>query len=633
MIKKITLLLALCFGLTQVNEAQTILSEGFEGISFPPSGWTSFRGTNNLGTTNDWIQVEAPYTGTFAAANVYENVTGGIAEDWLVTSQIDLTGASNVELQFYSAQSFGVDYGSNFEIKVSTASQTNHADFTTVATYNESTIGGSDLAFELKNVDLSAYDGMMIYIAFVHLNDDGDNWVIDDVEVRSPLSLDAELQSVSLNRYSLTSSNNQLSVDVKNDGASPITSLDISWNDGTNNYSENFSVNIAPGQTQTINHSTQVNYSTIEEKDIAVTINNVNGGADGNATNNSLMTKFNTMSQAGNKAVVIEESTGTWCGWCPRGTVGLDYMASTYPNSVIAVAVHNGDPMTLPAYDSALVGVIGTGWPNSGVDRKILGVDPGQASLQNAYNTQINEVVPVNLSSSSTIVGNTVTISAQADFYTRFSSANFRLGVIITEDNVTGTSSGYAHVNYYSGGANGPMGGYENLPDPVPAAQMVYNHVGRALLGGFNGQAGSVPVVINDGDSASFDFNYTIPANTNQQDLNVIVVLIDQTDGSIVTGLERTLLETLSVRDFSINGFKIYPNPVKDVLNISFESGEGDYTIQIVDILGRTVSNQTLSNVLGNQNVEISTANLSDGQYILNISNGKGSYNTKFIKN
>lgn len=628
--KKITFLAVLIFASLQISPAQTILSEGFEGATFPPAGWTSFTGTNGLGTVQDWIQAEAPYTGTYAAANQYENVNGGIAEDWLVTSQIDLTSATNTELLFYSTQSFGTDYGSTYEVKVSTSSQTNHADFTTVASYNESNVGAG---YELKTIDLSAYDGMMVYIAFVHFNDDGDNWIIDDIEVRSPLNLDAALTGVSFNRYSLTSTNNPLSFDVNNNGTSPITSLDVSWNDGANNYSQNFSVNIAPGQTQTINHSTEINYSTIEDKNIVVTIDNVNGGPDGDSANDSLNRRFNTLSQPGTKAVIIEESTGTWCGFCPRGTIGLDYMANTYPETVIAIAVHNDDPMMISEYDSALVGVIGSGWPNSGLDRKLVGVDPGQGTLQAAYNQQITELVPVNIGLGADLVGNTLTITAQATFFSRFTNSDYRFGVIITEDGVTGTSNGYAHVNYYSGGGLGPMGGYENLPDPVPASQMVYNHVGRAILGGFNGQANSVPAVINNGDTASFDFSYTIPATSNQANMHIVVVLIDQTDGTIVSGKQSSVAEALSVRDFSIAGMKLYPNPAKDVLNISFESAEGNYTIDVVDMLGRTVITKKVDNVFGSQTIEVPVSTLTQGNYILNVSNEKGAFSTKFIKN
>jgi hypothetical protein len=48
----------------------------------------------------------------------------------------------------------------------------------------------SDLnfAYTIKEVDLSAYEGTPIYIAFVHDNDAGDNWFIDDVSLTIPPS-------------------------------------------------------------------------------------------------------------------------------------------------------------------------------------------------------------------------------------------------------------------------------------------------------------------------------------------------------------------------------------------------------------------------------------------------------------
>ena len=635
MIKKITLAFMLCFALSQFSTAQTLLSEGFEGAAFPPAGWTSFIGTNGLGTTNNWIQATVPHTGDYAAANQYENVVGGIAEDWLVTSQIDLSTSSNTELLFYTTQSWTTNYGSTYEVKVSTNSQTTHADFVTVATYNETNFGTT---YELKNVDLSAYDGMMVYIAFVHYNDDGDNWIIDDVEVRSPYNLDAKIDSASLDRYSLTSTDNQLSIDVTNNGITAITSLDISWNDGTTNYSENFSINIAPGATETINHSTQVNYGAVVEKNITVTINSVNGGADEDSSNDSLSKQFNTVSQSGTKVVFIEEATGTWCGWCPRGAVGLDYMTSTYPDTVVGVAVHNADPMAVSEYDAG-IGQYISGYPSGVVDRTYGDVDPSQTSLQTAYDALNAEIVPVDLSAGATQSGNILTISAQANFYTTFSAANYRLGVIISEDGVTGTGDGtnvnnqdYDQVNYYSGGGNGPMGGYENYTDPVPATQMVYNHVGRAVLGGYNGQINSVPAVINDGDSVSYDFTYTIPATSDQANLHIVVVLIDSTDGSIVGASQRSVAQALSVEDVSgIDSIKLYPNPATDILNIAFQAGNGDYNITITDMLGRTVINNNYKGLFGAQNIELPVSQLNAGHYIMNINDGNASYSTKFV--
>ncbi|NRD23198.1 Omp28-related outer membrane protein [Winogradskyella litoriviva] len=635
MIKKITLAFLLCFSVSQLTKAQTFLTEGFEGAVFPPTGWTSFIGTNGIGTTNDWVQATAPNTGIYAAASQYENVTGGIAEDWLVTSQIDLTSATNTELLFYSTQSYSSDYGSTYHVKVSTASQTTHADFTTIATYDESNVGSG---YELKNIDLSAYDGMMIYIAFVHYNDDGDNWIIDDVSVRSPYSIDAKIEGTSLSRYSLISADNQISIDVNNNGSSTITSLDISWNDGTTDNSSTITTSIAPGETVTIDHPTMVNYSAIVEKNIDLTISAVNGLTDEDPTNNNDLKDFNTVSQSGTKAVFIEEATGTWCGWCPRGAVGLDYMTSTYPNTVIGVAVHNSDPMEVAAYDDG-IGQYISGYPSGVIDRKYEDVNPAQANLQSAYDALNTEIVPVDLSIGATQNGSDLTITANANFYTNFGNANFRFGIIITEDGVTGTGDGtnivgndYDQQNYYSGGANGVMGGYENYTDPVPATQMVYNHVGRALIGGFDGQENSVPASITDGLSASYDFNYTIPSTINQANMHIVLVLIDAADGTVVGASQSTVAEALSVEEVAgIDSIKLYPNPATDKLNIAFQAGNGDYNISITDMLGRTVINNNYEGLFGTQNIELPVSQLNPGHYIMKINDGISSYSAKFV--
>src|SRR6185436_18936209 len=72
------------------------------------------------------------------------------------------------------------------------------------------------------------------------------------------------------------------------------------------------------------------------------------------------------------KIYFAEEGTGTWCGWCPRGAVYLDYMTSTYPAQFAGVAVHTSDVMTVPAYDQGL-GL--NAFPSVRIDRTVT-IDP-----------------------------------------------------------------------------------------------------------------------------------------------------------------------------------------------------------------------------------------------------------------
>jgi len=152
--------------------------EGFEDATFPPAGWASFAGTNGLGTTESWQSTsDISHSGTNSAVIFWEDVDGGLAEDWLVTPQVAIT-AANANLSFWQTQAFTTDYGSVYTVRVSTTSQTNIASFTTVLTQTEADVPTS---FDIKNVDLSAYIGQSVYVAFVMTNDDGDAWVLDDI--------------------------------------------------------------------------------------------------------------------------------------------------------------------------------------------------------------------------------------------------------------------------------------------------------------------------------------------------------------------------------------------------------------------------------------------------------------------
>jgi hypothetical protein len=231
---------------------------------------------------------------------------------------------------------------------------------------------------------------------------------------------------------------------------------------------------------------------------------------------------------------------------------------------------------------------------------------------------------------SMTITGTTnKTIVANATFRTVFASANYRLGVIIIEDNVTGTAAGYNQANAYAGGANGPMGGYESLPNPVPAANMVYDHVGRAILGGYSGQANSVPTTITDGLAASHTFNYTIPSTSNSANMFAVAVLIDNATGEIVNA-EKTSLSAANVNELETIGLNVYPNPASGVLNVSFEANSADFVITLTDLQGRVISSKEMTNLNGTQVVTFATGDVASGSYIVTVASN-GTQTTKNV--
>ena len=108
-------MLLLYFSFTTTLHAQ--FPEGFES-GFPPVGWVTFIGANGLGTSQNWKSTSISQSGTSASFVRYENVSGGIAEDWLVTPQFIPTSSSNL-LSFYQRQSYTTNYGSTYSIRVS----------------------------------------------------------------------------------------------------------------------------------------------------------------------------------------------------------------------------------------------------------------------------------------------------------------------------------------------------------------------------------------------------------------------------------------------------------------------------------------------------------------------------------
>lgn len=175
--KKITMLITMLLAFTTVSYAQ--FPEGFEGTTFPPAGWASFIGTDGAGTAQNWQRTtDFANTGTASAYVQWENVETGMAEDWLVTPQVAIT-ADNSNLSFFNTEAIpSFEYGSVYTVRVSTTSQTDIASFTTILTMNEDDVPDS---FSATNVDLSAYIGQQVYVAFVMTQDDGDGWYIDDV--------------------------------------------------------------------------------------------------------------------------------------------------------------------------------------------------------------------------------------------------------------------------------------------------------------------------------------------------------------------------------------------------------------------------------------------------------------------
>ncbi|MBK7762824.1 MAG: T9SS type A sorting domain-containing protein [Bacteroidetes bacterium] len=422
--------------------------------------------------------------------------------------------------------------------------------------------------------------------------------------------------------FALVGGNVPVIAKVQNIGSTAMSTYNIKINDGSTILNFPQTTAIASGNTANIS----INYpmGSIGTKPIKLWVELT---GDTYHANDTVTSEFNGASYTPTHVPVFEEATGTWCQWCPRGAVYMDSLVDLHPDAV-AIAVHNGDPMTVADYDAGMGPLIG-GYPSGLVDRKYE-ADPSD------FLTEYNNVkgdfgvgdITIN---QPTVTGSSVSVKVDVKMaISTQSNYNYRLALVITEDDMHGTTSQWNQANAYAGGGAGPMGGYELLPSSVPAAQMYYDHVARVIVGGFEGQTGSLPAVMTAGSTYSYTFNWTAPAGTVLYKCKANALLICGLSKEIHNGNWKGVYPT-SVDDIiKVKELTIFPNPSNDYLNVDFTLNEtSDVVVVLTDMTGNVVYNNPLKNLTGNQGVVINTSNLSNGMYNLTLRTKQGNVTRK----
>ena len=625
--------------------AQVIFSEDFEGSSNLPAGWSQttnatdggWRVDDAAGLSSQYFPVP-PATGNVLGTND-DACDCDKSVDIISMPAQDLSAVSGPLTLLFDAFYGGFTFNGATEVLTVLASEDGGATWADVEQ-----VFGDGSGWLSRAVDVSAYAGKPSVTFAFHYNDNGE-WlygaILDNVQLIVPDNvIKAALGPVRLNRFFENVPNYMLydptgyqkqfvgkelivQGSVINTGFPTITSFDLTWSNGADTYVQSYA-GLSVGLGQTFDFNLDENPVVIANgiNNITVTLSNVNGVGDDDATDNVGSTSATGVIPVSDRKVVIEEATGTWCGWCPRGAVMLDYVTEQNPDHAIGIAVHNGDPMVVTEYDDAIGSVIG-GYPSGLADRYYNNIDPFH--FEKYFIERMATQVPVRVLQD--VDFDAATRTATVTTHLQFKQAmngDYRVSVVYVEDDVTGTTSAYNQVNYYSGGGVGPMAGYENLPGTIPAAQMVYNHVARAIVGGFNGLIGSVPAANAQGDVVNYISEFVVPNNFDVDEMHAISLLIDGSTGEIINAESTPIpFASTGVKDLS-NGMitvKMIPNPVEDVARIKLSLKEtSDIMVRVINGTGQVVVEQNYANVSGQQNIPFQAGSLPAGMYTLTVS-------------
>jgi hypothetical protein len=408
-------------------------------------------------------------------------------------------------------------------------------------------------------------------------------------------------------------------VTIRNLGLTTITSFHIEVTYNGNTISEHVtSVNILSLATHEVQFTGTLTAVT-GSNNVVATVSQVNGGGvDGNPLDDSKSVPLTPITPAPGKMVVAEEATGTWCGWCPRGTVAMYGMQETYAQFWAGIAVHNGDPMVHTDYDAGM-GALISGYPSALVDR-VTDIDPTGIESDFLARIQIAPTALVDETATFDPGNNKVNVHADVTFQSG-TSGSWKIALVATEQGVTGTGTQWAQSNYYSFQSNNlPLVGagkdWQAETNPVPANEMVYDHVARLITPSFGGNAG-FPATINASDNFDFDFEVSLDPSWEKDNMEFIVLLfnpsgeVDNADKVLGENVHPVGIETAEASLFTM-----HPNPASDVVLVNL-STESKPEVMITDMLGRIVYDlhpRTSGSV-----VEVPVDYLSNGVYLVSV--------------
>jgi len=439
------------------------------------------------------------------------------------------------------------------------------------------------------------------------------------------LDMDTDIGLTQSQFYGLTGTQQNAGLGIINLGTTDITSLGVTLDLPGSSLTRDIDVNIPAGAGQLVPFFEPIEFTNGDQIG-TFSITSVNGMSDDNTCNDKGPIIFSGFTPEPGRKVFVEESTGVQCPWCPRGAVYMDYMYEKYGDLFVGVASHDSDqgfdPMTNDRWNSGITAIAAN--PSNWVDRDSASVNGfGHTVLESIFADKITQEALVLMSSTASWDATTreLSITVNTEFpLVAFTDGKLLLG--LTEDGVTNPDPSYSQTNNYGGGAAGPMAGYENLPNLIPADQMVYNHVMRLGLTPSLGLTGAYAGVT--GNTAEHNFTVPIPAEWDITKMNIVAAFVNPQNGSVVnssgTKVSDFLSGTNDVDPYLSGAIAVSPNPTNGLANITvnFETAK-PVQMTVADAMGKVVTVKDYGLITGNETLSFDGSDLNAGIYYLHF--------------
>lgn len=334
--------------------------------------------------------------------------------------------------------------------------------------------------------------------------------------------------------------------------------------------------------------------SEIGKNAVSLTVTKVNGAENACAIKTATGTLY-TVEREFVKRSVVEEFTGTGCGFCPRGHVGMHKMRDLYGDQFVGIAMHqfnSSDPMYYTSYNLNFQGA-----PSCMVNRSSGDLDPYD-DLPKAFKASLEEMPLVYVTVEGAFSEDTAYVYAKASVESLV-SGDYDIAYMLIADNLSGTTSKWKQYSYYSKTA-GKFPSKNKIPEDLqflwdePASYAAtYNDVLIASSYSNSKNKATLPTLVENGSVNSY---YTLTMPTKKalketirscgNEVYVVAVVLDKKTGAIVnarkakvadfgtTGIENVnnSSEATVVARYNVNGVQIAA-PVKGINIVKMSDG------------------------------------------------------------
>lgn len=196
------------------------------------------------------------------------------------------------------------------------------------------------------------------------------------------------------------------------------------------------------------------------------------------------------------------------------------------------------------------------------------------------------------------------------------------------------TGSGNSRSVHVKAGAVGqiPQGNYrifvaiveKTVNQQTPNGETVHRDVFRKMLTAVSGDAFSAPAV---GGAAEFDYNYTISANWNPDEVYALAFVKEIDTKQVLNSGTRFDPAVSPIRELATQPLQLSPNPASDEVFFKLPSDEAQ-EIALYNAGGQLVKRVKATEAADH----FPTDQLPKGIYLLQITGNKGRYMGKFVK-